>query len=75
MRIKDQIVCIEMTGTYHLIVWRTFRQAGFEHDSFIPSHPVTIARPENGSIKTDDNDLIAIFRRDQWLRTDRADQR
>ena len=28
--IKDLIVCVEMTGTYHLLIWRTFRDAGFE---------------------------------------------
>ncbi|MFO1042379.1 MAG: transposase [Planctomycetaceae bacterium] len=74
-RIKDQIVCIEMTGTYHLIVWRTFRQAGFETRLVHPFASSHYRAPENGSIKTDDNDLIAISRRDQWLRTDRADQR
>jgi transposase len=61
-RIKDQIVCVEMTGTYHQIVWRTFREAGFETrvvHLFASSHYRT---PEHGSIKTDDNDLIAIFR-------------
>ncbi|MFO1045035.1 MAG: hypothetical protein U0941_24945 [Planctomycetaceae bacterium] len=45
-RIKDQIVCIEMTGTYHLIVWRTSARQALKHDSFIPSHPVTIAPRE-----------------------------
>ena len=61
-RIKDQIVCIEMTGTYRQIVWRTFRQAGFETRLVHPFASSHYRAPEHGSIKTDDNDLIAIFR-------------
>jgi len=61
-RIKDQIVCVEMTGTYHQIVWRTFREAGFETRVVHPFASSHYRTPEHGSIKTDDNDLIAIFR-------------
>lgn len=60
--IKDLIVCIEMTGTYHQIVWRTFRDAGFETRLVHPFASSHYRAPEHGSIKTDDNDLIAIFR-------------
>lgn len=28
--LQDMIVCIEMTGTYHKVVWRALRKAGFE---------------------------------------------
>jgi transposase len=60
--IKDQIVCVEMTGTYHLIVWRAFRDAGFETRLVHPFASSHYRTPEHGSIKTDDHDLIAIFR-------------
>lgn len=60
--IKDQIVCVEMTGTYHQIVWRTFRDAGFETRLVHPFASSHYRIPEHGSIKTDDNDLSAIFR-------------
>jgi transposase len=61
--IKDLIVCVEeMTGTYHQIVWRTFREAGYETRLVHPFASSHYRTPENGSIKTDDNDLIAIFR-------------
>lgn len=61
-QIKDQIVCVEMTGTYHQIVWRTFREAGFETRLVHPFASSHYRTPEHGAIKTDDNDLIAIFR-------------
>ena len=60
--IKDLIVCVEMTGTYHQIVWRAFRDAGFETRLVHPFASSYYRAPEHGSIKTDDNDLIAIFR-------------
>lgn len=61
-QIKDQIVCVEMTGIYHKIIWRTFRDAGFDTRLVHPFASSHYRTPENGSIKTDDNDLIAIFR-------------
>lgn len=60
--IKDLIVCIEMTGTYHQIVLRAFRDAGFETRLVHPFATSHYRTPEHGSIKTDDIDLIAIFR-------------
>jgi transposase len=60
--LKDVIVCIEMTGTYHHLIWRTFRDAGFETRLVHPFASNHYRAPENGDIKTDDNDLIAIFR-------------
>ncbi|MCP4303118.1 MAG: IS110 family transposase [Gammaproteobacteria bacterium] len=60
--VKDLIVCIEMTGTYHKPVWRAFREAGFETRLVHPFASSHFRLPENGDIKTDDNDLAAIFR-------------
>jgi len=60
--IQDVIVCIEMTGTYHKPVLRAFRKAGFETRIVHPFASSHYRMPENGDIKTDDNDLAAIFR-------------
>ena len=60
--IRDTIVCVEMTGTYHQIVWRTFRDAGFETRLVHPFASSHYRMPEHGDVKTDDHDLIAIFR-------------
>lgn len=61
-QLKDLIVCIEMTGTYHKPVWRVFRKAGFETRLVHPFASSHFRLPEHGDIKTDDNDLAAIFR-------------
>jgi transposase len=60
--LQDLIVCIEMTGTYHQPVWRAFRQAGLETRLVHPFASSHYRLPENGDVKTDDNDLAAIFR-------------
>jgi len=60
--LKDLIVCIEMTGTYHKPVQRAFRKAGFETRLVHPFASSHYRMPEHGDIKTDDNDLAAIFR-------------
>ena len=60
--ILDSIVCVEMTGTYHLIVWRTFREAGFDTRVVHPLASSHYRLPEHGDLKTDDHDLIAIYR-------------
>ena len=60
--IKDLVVCVEMTGRYHQIVWRTFRNAGFETRLVHPFASCHYRMPEHGDVKTDDHDLIAIFR-------------
>lgn len=60
--IKDVIVCIEMTGTYHRPVQRAFRKAGFETRIVHPFASSHYRAPENADVKTDDNDLAAIFR-------------
>jgi transposase len=61
-QLKDLIVCVEMTGTYHKPIWRAFRQAGFETRLIHPFASSHYRLPEHGDIKTDDHDLVAIFR-------------
>lgn len=60
--IKDMIVCVEMTGTYHQIIWRAFRDGGYDTRIVHPFASSHYRRPEHGAVKTDDHDLIAIFR-------------
>lgn len=60
--LKDLIVCIEMTGTYHKPVWRAFRDAGFETRLVHPFASSHYRLVEHGDVKTDDHDLAAIFR-------------
>ncbi len=60
--IKDTIVAVEMTGTYHQIIWRAFRTAGYDTRIVHPFASSHYRAPEHGDIKTDDNDLVAIFR-------------
>ena len=60
--IKDTIVCIEMTGTYHLVVVRAFKDAGFETRLVHPFASKHYRTAEHGDIKTDDKDLVGIFR-------------
>jgi transposase len=60
--IADSIVCVEMTSTYHQIVWRAFRDAGFESRLVHPFASSHYRSPEHGDVKTDDHDLVAIFR-------------
>ena len=60
--LKDLISCVEMTGTYHHVVWRAFRSAGLEVRLVHPFASKHYRMPENGDEKTDDNDLIGIHR-------------
>jgi hypothetical protein len=60
--LKDHLVAVEMTGTYHRPVQRAFRRAGSETrlaHPFASSHYRLPSHPDN---KTDDNDLGGIFR-------------
>jgi transposase len=61
-QLQDLIVCVEMTGAYHKPVWRAFRQAGIETRLVHPFASSHYRLPEHGDVKTDDNDLAAIFR-------------
>src|SRR5580704_4770663 len=49
--IKDLIACVEMTGTYHLVVQRALRVAGFETRLVHPFASNHYRMPENGDIK------------------------
>ena len=60
--IKDTIVCVEMTGTYHLVVMRAFREACFETRLVHPFASTHYRAAEFGDLKTDDHDLVGIFR-------------
>ena len=60
--IKDLIVCVEMTGCYHLVVVRAFREADFEVRLVHPYASNHYRTAEHGDIKTDDHDLVGIFR-------------
>lgn len=60
--LKDVIVAVEMTGTYHKPPMRAFRKAGYETRLVHPFASSFYRQPEHGDDKTDDNDLDAIFR-------------
>lgn len=60
--LKDVIVAVEMTGTYHKPPMRAFREAGFETRLVHPFASSFYRQAEHGDEKTDDNDLDAIFR-------------
>lgn len=61
-QLRETIVCVEMTGIYHKPVFRAFRKASFETRLVHPFASSHYRMPEHGDIKTDDNDLVAIFR-------------
>jgi transposase len=60
--IRDAIVAVEMTGTYHRPIQRAFRKAGFETRLVHPFASKHYRLPAHGDNKTDDNDLEGIFR-------------
>ena len=60
--LHDGIVAVEMTGTYHKPVERAFRQGGFETRLVHPFASSFYRPSEHGDVKTDANDLTAIFR-------------
>jgi transposase len=60
--IRDHIVAVEMTGTYHRPVQRAFRQAGSETRLVHPFASRHYRLPGSADIKTDDKDLEGIFR-------------
>jgi transposase len=61
-RLKDHIVAVEMTGTYHRPVQRAFRSAGSETRLVHPFASRHYRQPAHADTKTDDNDLEGIFR-------------
>jgi transposase len=60
--IRDAIVAVEMTGTYHRPIQRAFRKAGVETRLVHPFASKHYRLPSHGDSKTDDHDLEAIFR-------------
>jgi len=60
--IRDHIVAVEMTGTYHRPVQRAFRKAGSETRLVHPFASRHYRLPASADIKTDDKDLEGIFR-------------
>lgn len=59
--LTDLIVAVEMTGIYHKPVQRACRKAGFDTRTVHPFASSHYQKPLHGKIKTDDNDLEAIF--------------
>lgn len=60
--IRDAIVAVEMTGTYHRPIQRAFRDAGVETRLVHPFASKHYRLPAHGDNKTDDHDMEAIFR-------------
>jgi transposase len=60
--LKDHLVAVEMTGTYHRPIQRAFRQAGSETRLVHPFASRHYRLPASPDIKTDDKDLEAIYR-------------
>lgn len=60
--IRDAIVAVEMTGTYHRPIRRAFRAAGVETRLVHPFASKHYRLPAHGDNKTDDHDLEGIFR-------------
>src|SRR3954454_7999659 len=61
-RITDQIVAVERTGRYHLVVKHAFAAAGFEVRVVHPFATKQFRQPADPGNKTDDTDLAAIHR-------------
>lgn len=60
--LRDHVVAIEMTGTYHRPVQRAFRKAGSETRLVHPFAARQYRLPAHADCKTDDHDLEGIFR-------------
>lgn len=60
--LRDVIVAVERTGNYHLPVKRAWSAEGFEVRIVHPFATKQFRQPANPGVKTDDNDLAAIFR-------------
>lgn len=60
--LRDHLVAVEMTGTYHRPIQRAFRQAGSETRLVHPFASRHYRLPASADTKTDDKDLEAIFR-------------
>lgn len=61
-QLRDVIVAIERTGNYHLPVKRAYAAGGFETRIVHPFATKQFRQPADPGNKTDDTDLVAIFR-------------
>jgi len=59
--LTDVIAAVEMTGVYHKPAQRSLRKTGFDTQIVHPFASHHYRRPLHPDIKTDDNDLEAIF--------------
>lgn len=59
--LSDTIAAVEMTGIYHKPVYRAFRKAGFDTRIVHPFASSHYRQPLHPDLKSDDNDLEAIF--------------
>lgn len=60
--LRDHLVAVEMTGTYHRPMQRAFRKAGSETRLVHPFASRHYRLPAHADSKTDDHDLEGIFR-------------
>src|SRR6266404_5092058 len=60
--LRDGLVAIERTGRYHRIVQRSFAAAGFETRILHPFVTKQYRQPVDPGNKTDDTDLMALYR-------------
>jgi transposase len=60
--LKDLIVVVERTGSYHRVIQRAFTKARFEVRIIHPFATKQYRQPANPGNKTDDTDLAAIHR-------------
>jgi transposase len=60
--LRDLVVALESTGTYHRPVQHAFRAAGFDTRLVHPFASKHFRQPADPNNKTDDTDLAAIFR-------------
>ncbi|TWT95607.1 IS110 family transposase [Neorhodopirellula pilleata] len=59
--ITDSIAAVEMTGVYHRPVQAALRKAGFDTRTVHPFASKHYRKPLHPNLKTDENDLEAIF--------------
>ncbi len=64
--IIDSIAAFEMTGIYHRPVQAALRKAGVDTRIVHPFASEHYRKPLHPDIKTDDNDLEAIFHAHYW---------
>ena len=61
-QLRDVVIAIEQTGTYHRPVQQVFRRASFDTRLVHPFASSRFRQAADGDLKTDDKDLAGIFR-------------